>query len=67
MVVEARDVQMYACNCHTPLALFMTISKNEFLKPTETRYATYFILLERMFETRDALQSMVVSLEWRKW
>ena len=67
MVSEARDVQMFICNHHTSLALFRTFSKKEFLKPVDTRYASYFILLERMLEVQEALQSMVVNAEWNRW
>ena len=67
MVFEARDVQMFICNHHTSLALFRTFSKKEFLKPVDTRYASYFILLERMLEVQEALQYMVVNAEWNRW
>ena len=66
MVAQARDMQMFICNHHTSLALFQTFSK-EFIKQGDTRYATYFILLERMIEVQDALQSMVVCTEWKRW
>ncbi|XP_059064530.1 uncharacterized protein LOC131856678 [Cryptomeria japonica] len=67
VVAEARDIQMFICNHHTSLALFRSFSKKEFLKPVETRYATYFILLERMLEVHDPLQLMVVNPEWGRW
>ena len=31
------------------------------------RYASYFLLLERMLEVQPALQAMVVTLEWSRW
>ncbi|XP_059068491.1 uncharacterized protein LOC131858996 [Cryptomeria japonica] len=64
VVAEARDIQMFIWNHHTSLALFRSFSKKEFLKPIETRYATYFILLERMLEVHDPLQLMVVNPEY---
>lgn len=67
VVAEARDLQMFICNHHTSLALFRSFSKKEFLKPADTRYATYFILLQRMIEVQEALQSMVVCVEWKRW
>lgn len=67
IVLEARDVQMFICNHLTSLALFRTFSRKEFLKPVKTRYASYFILLERMLEVQGALQSMVVNAEWVRW
>lgn len=67
VVVEARDIQMFICNHYTSLALFRTFSKKEFLKPVETRYASYFILLERMLEVQEALQLMMGNSEWTRW
>lgn len=67
MVAEARDLQMFICNRHTSLALFRSFSSKEFIKPVEKRYATYFFLLERVLEVEHALQSMVVTQEWRRW
>ncbi|XP_059076562.1 uncharacterized protein LOC131039617 [Cryptomeria japonica] len=66
-VAKARDIQMFICNHHTSLALFRSFSNKEFLKPIETRYASYFILLERMLEVHDPLQLMVVNPEWTRW
>lgn len=34
--------------------------------PIETRYASYFILLERMLELRKALQVMVMIAKWNR-
>ena len=67
MVAEGREVQMFICNHQTSLALFRTFSRKEFLKPVETRYASYFILLERMLEVQEALQLMMVNVEWGRW
>jgi hypothetical protein len=67
VVSDARDVQMYICNHHTSHALFRSFAKKEFLKPVETRYASYFILLERMLELQEPLQLMVMTNEWNRW
>jgi hypothetical protein len=42
-------------------------SRNQFLKLAETRYATYFILLQRMIEVHASLQATIVSQEWNAW
>ena len=57
---EAKYVQMFVQKYHISLPLFRPYSKIEFLKLIETRYASFFILLERMSDVQDALQSMVV-------
>jgi hypothetical protein len=67
LVTTARNVQMFICNHHTSLAMYRSHSRKEFLKPTETRYASYFLLLERMLEVQPTLQAMVVTPEWSRW
>lgn len=67
LVSAARDVQMFICNHHTSLAMYRAHTRKEFLKPTDTRYASYFLLLERMIEVQAPLQSLVVSSEWGRW
>ena len=67
VVAEARGIQMFVCNHHTSHALFRSYSKKEFLKPVETRYASYYILLKRMLEVQDALQAMVICADWKRW
>ena len=67
LVLAARDVQMFICNHHTSLAMYRTHSRKEFLKPTDTRYASYYLLLDRMLEVWPALQAMVVTPDWNRW
>ncbi|KAH9329297.1 hypothetical protein KI387_001405 [Taxus chinensis] len=67
VVADARDVQMFICNHHTSLALFRSFSRKEFLKPVDTRFASYFILLDRMAELQESLQCMVMTSEWSRW
>ena len=63
IVRDARVVQMFICNHHTSNALFRSFARKEFLKLVETRYASYFILLERMIELQEPLQLMVMTNE----
>lgn len=67
VVNDGREVQMFICNHHTPHALFRSFAKKQFLKPVETKYASYYILLERMIELQEPLQLMVMTLEWNQW
>eukprot|EP00253_Pinus_taeda_P027883 PITA_27883 len=67
IISDAREAQMFICNHHASLAIYKMYSKKHFLKPTETRYATYFILLECMVEVYVSLQYVVVSSEWNAW
>lgn len=43
------------------------IQRSIFFKPAKTRYATYFILLERIVEVYASLQAIVVSSECNAW
>jgi hypothetical protein len=47
--------------------LFRGKSALDLLKPGDTRFATNFIMLDRMLEVREALQELVVGWEWREW
>ena len=67
IISDAREAQMFICNHHASLAIYRLYSKKHFLKPAKTRYATYFIFLERMVEVYSSLQVTVVSLEWNAW
>lgn len=33
----------------------------------DTRFATNFIMLERLLEVRQALEELVVSVPWKEW
>ncbi len=47
--------------------MFCGKSALDLLKPRDTRFATNFIMLDRMLEVRKALQELVVGREWREW
>ena len=67
IILDARDAKMYIFNHHASLAIYRMYSRKTFLKPAETRYATYFILLQRMVEVHASLQATIVSQEWNAW
>jgi hypothetical protein len=56
VIVEARTTLKFITNHHKSLALFRSMSKLELLKPGETRFATNFIMLQRMHEVKASLQ-----------
>jgi len=49
------------------LAYFCTHSTLELFKPGETSFATNLIMLQRLFESIDAMQETVVSREYKQW
>jgi len=61
VIAEARTALKFITNHHKSLAFFKSMSKLELLKPGETRFATNFIMLQRMHEVKASLQQLVVS------
>ena len=58
---EAREIIKFITNHHHFRAIFREFSKLELLKVVETRYASNFIMLQRLVDVKNALVSMVVS------
>jgi hypothetical protein len=58
---------MFISNHHTSLAVHMSHLRKEFLKSIETRYTSYFLLLERTLEVQSTLLAMVVTMDWNRW
>eukprot|EP01018_Ginkgo_biloba_P034135 Gb_28040 [translate_table: standard] len=50
IVEKEREIQMFVCNHHQAQAIYCFHAKGELLKPVDTRYGTYFILLRRLLE-----------------
>lgn len=67
VVAEATSAVKFITNHHMSLALFRQRSKLDLLKPADTRFATNFIMLQRLQEVKEALQQLVVSGEWTGW
>ena len=49
------------------LATFREHSSLELKKPSSTRFAYMWILMERVYEVRSALRQTVVSTLWNEW
>ncbi len=67
VIAEARTTLKFITNHRKSLALFRSLSKLELLKLGETRFATNFIMLQRMHEVKASLQQLVVSDAWGEW
>jgi hypothetical protein len=67
VVAEAKAVVKFITNHHRSQALFRGKSTLDLLKPRDMRFATNFIMLDRMLEVREALQELVVGRDWREW
>ncbi|KAH9298202.1 hypothetical protein KI387_029884, partial [Taxus chinensis] len=58
---------MFICNHHQTQAIYRRYAKVELLKPADTRFASFFILLDRLYAVKGALCSTVVSDAWAAW
>jgi hypothetical protein len=67
VIAKAKTALKFITNHHKSLAIFRSLSKLELLKPGETRFATNFIMLQRMHEVKASLQQLVVSDAWGEW
>jgi len=67
VIAEARAVVKFITNHHKSLAIYREHSHLELLKPGETRFASQFIMLQRINNCKDALQETVVDREYKKW
>lgn len=61
------DIVKFITNHHASLAYFRSHSRLQLLKPGETRFATNFIMLQRLQQCKDELQETVVSKEYKQW
>ena len=67
LIEEGRKIQMFICNHHQSQAIYRKHAKMELLKPADTRFATYYILLRRLVEMKKALSATVISNMWDQW
>ena len=49
------------------LAMFREHSSLELKKPSSTRFAYMWLLLERLYEVKTPLRQTVVSILWNEW
>jgi len=64
-VDKGRAAVKFITNHHKSLHIFRQHSTVEMLKPGETRFASQFIMLQRINDCRDALQETVVDMNTR--
>ena len=68
MVKKARSIVKYIRMHHMPLAIFRRYSPNLMLKmPVETRFATLFLMIERLVKVKEAVESTVHDPEWNEF
>eukprot|EP01018_Ginkgo_biloba_P007030 Gb_02764 [translate_table: standard] len=64
LIEKGTKIQMFICKHHQTQSSYRKFSKVELLKPTDTRFSTYYILLERLLQVRGALYATIVSDMW---
>ena len=65
VIKKARLICVFIKNHHASQAIFRRLSPNLSINvPTETRFATNFIMVDRFVQVRNALERMVVDDDW---
>jgi hypothetical protein len=68
MVKKAKSIVKFIRMHHIPLAIFRRHSPNLMLKlPVETRFATMFLMIERLVKVKEAVESTVHDPEWNEF
>ena len=62
-----KTIVTYIINHTHALAIFRSHSGLELLKVAKTRFASYYVMMKRLFDVRQALKSTVVLDEWKEW
>ena len=65
VIKKARLICIFIKNHHASQAIFLRLSPNLSINvPTEMRFATNFIMIDRLVQVRNALERMVVDDDW---
>ncbi|XP_057825358.2 uncharacterized protein LOC131037296 [Cryptomeria japonica] len=67
LIEKGRKIQMFICHHYHTQDIHCKYAKVELLKPTDTHFASYFILLDCLCEVKGTLCSTVVSDAWATW
>jgi hypothetical protein len=68
MMKRARAIVSFIRTHHMPLAIFRRHSPNLILKnPAETRFATTFLMVDRLVKVRQAVEQTVVDPDWNDY
>ena len=65
LVRKVRTICVFVKSHHASQAIFRSLSPNHAIRlPTETRFATSFIMIDRIVQVRNALERMIVHEDW---
>ena len=60
-------IQMFICNHHHSQVIYHKHVKMELIKPTDTIFASYYIMLRRFVEVKGDLVAIIISDMWEQW
>ena len=65
LVKKARIISIFIKIYHASQAIFQRLSPNLSIRlPVETRFATNFIMIERLLQVHNALERMIIDKKW---
>jgi len=67
ILTDSKNIVKFITTHQYSQACFRKHSKLELLKPGQTRFATNFIMVQRLLTVKGALQETVISREYKKW
>lgn len=67
LVKNAKHICKTICNHHATDALFKSHSAKRLLRPGDTRFATVFIMMQRLKEVKRELQRCVTDIVWETY
>jgi hypothetical protein len=67
IIDQGHDIVKFITTHQSSQAFFRSHSTLELLKPVATRFASFFIMLQRVQECKDSLQETVVDREYKLW
>ncbi|KAL9227765.1 hypothetical protein vseg_003416 [Gypsophila vaccaria] len=62
---EINEIQKFVTNHDMVKGVFNKHSKHQLLQVADTRFASYYIVAERLTKVKSALDNMVIDPEWR--
>lgn len=67
IATQAASIVTFFTTKHKALAMFREHSKLELKKPSSTRFAYLWLLMERLYDVKMALRQTMVSTMWNEW
>lgn len=66
-ITQGKEVQQFISNHDATRAMFSKHSKLKLIRPGDTRFASNFMMLQRLVKVKSPLKQLVTSEEWDAW